>query len=90
MIQAPIMSEPVTLLSQESYFCFSNLAEFPMMPISGRDCAAAARTGGRKPNAARVKPTTLYRVVNARFVLMIRIVRLAIFMAVLVGILNTV
>ena len=25
-----------------------------MMPISGKDCAAAAKTGGRKPNAAAV------------------------------------
>jgi len=41
------------------HFCFSNLAEFPIIPISGRDCAAAARTGGRIPKAARVKPTRL-------------------------------
>jgi len=41
------------------YFCFKSLAEFPMMPISGRDWAAAASTGGRKPNAARDNPTRL-------------------------------
>ena len=57
------------------YFCFSNLAEFPMIPISGRDCAAAASTGGNMPNAARVKPIRLYAVVNARFTLTVRMVR---------------
>ena len=35
------------------------LAEFPRMPRSGNDCAAAAAIGGRIPSAASVRPTTL-------------------------------
>ena len=33
--------------------------EFARIPTSGKDCAAAAKMGGRKPNAARVSPTRL-------------------------------
>ena len=37
----------------------SSREEFASMPMSGSDCAAAARMGGSTPNAASVRPTRL-------------------------------
>ena len=41
-----------------TYFCRKSHAEFASMPTSGKDCAAAASTGGKRPNAANANPTT--------------------------------
>jgi len=48
------------------------------MAISGIDCAAAARTGGRKPKAASVIPSRLNTPVKVRFILTTPMVRWAI------------
>jgi len=62
-----------------AHFCFSNLSEFPIIPISGKDYAAAASTGGRMPMVARVNPSIMYEVVKTRLPFTTRIHLWAIF-----------
>src|SRR3989304_1436748 len=53
----------------------SRRAELPRIPRSGNDCAAAAKTSGRMPRAARVNPVRLYAAVKPMFNFTTRMVR---------------